>query len=186
MKTKYELAVFAALLSALLFSLAAPMRADDITIQLTTSITGPVGDTITVFGNLTNNTSNTLDFGDDAINLAAPASVASAVDDLITNGFVGGPTSIAPNATLGNVDLFTISLLGGAGTYAGNAFDLIGGTDPVACSLGTTGCDQDLGGTTFSFDVAAPTPTPEPATLLLLAPGFASLGLLRKRLMLSR
>ena len=177
----------AVFLAAVVFCSASSVWADDITLSLTTAVTGPAGSVITVYGDLTNNTSGTLYFSDDAINLAAPSTVATAADDIILNGLLAlGPASIGANSTLDGVDLFTIQLLGGAGTYAGNLFDLFGGTDPVACSSGTLGCDTQLGGTSFSFDVTSPTLTPEPSTLLLLGLGLTSLGFLRRKVNLSR
>lgn len=177
-----KLLVIALFVVAVLLSSTSSAWADDITISLTTVVSGLAGSSITVFGNLTNNTSGTLYFSDDAINLASPIGVATAADDLIVNGLLGlEPTAINANSTLDNVDLFTISLLGVPGTYAGNLFDLIGGTDPVACSVGTVGCDTNLGSTQFSFDITSPTPAPEPSTLLLLASGFAILGFLRRK-----
>ncbi|MGH9739187.1 MAG: PEP-CTERM sorting domain-containing protein [Candidatus Acidiferrales bacterium] len=179
---KTSVAAFGVLMAALVFALATPLRADDVSVSLTTNITGPVGSSVTVFGDVTNDTSSTLYFSDDAMNIAAPGTLASAADDLIINGFLGlEPTSIAPNSTA-NLDLFTMSLLGGSGDYTGNSFVLIGGTDAVACSSGTIGCDTQLGSTAFDFSVGTLVPTPEPGTLLLMGIGLASLVFLLKRL----
>ncbi len=184
---RLKLTMLAVLLIGLGLFSAQSAHADDITLSLTTAISGPAGSSITVYGDLTNNTSDELFFSDDAINLAVPGSVATGADDLILNGIFGlGPTEIAANSSLDNVDLFTMQLLGGSGTYGGNQFDLIGGNDPVACSIGTVGCDADLGSTTFSFDVQSGTSVPEPSTLLLLGSGLAGLMFFRRKFNLSR
>src|ERR1035437_5102070 len=150
--------------------------ADSISISLSPPVTGSPGDSITVFGSLTNTTSSTLYFGSDAINLTAPGTVATATDDIIVNGlFDLGPTSIAAGATLDNVDLFSVQLLSGTATYSGNSFELIGGTDVAGCQTGATDCTTLLGGTTFSINVAAPTPVPEPSSTLLIVSGIGFL-----------
>jgi PEP-CTERM motif-containing protein len=179
---RLKLMMLAVLLIGLCLSSASPARADDITLSLTTDITGPVGSTITVYGDMTNTTSNDLYFSDEALNLPVPSTVATGAGDVILNGLLfAGPTMIGAGSTLDNVDLFTIQLLGGAGTYSGNLYDLIGGTDPLACSIGTVGCDTDLGSTSFSFNVTSPTAVPEPSSLLLLGSGLASLVFLRRK-----
>lgn len=159
--------------------------ADDITIANLTAISGAPGDTITVYGDLTNNTGDALYFSDDAINLSVDGSVASASDDLIVNAFLGfGPTEVDPGSPLTGVDLFTIQLSGGSGFYTGNTFDLYGGDDYDACSAGTDGCDNQLGGAVFTFDVTGgsnPQITPEPEPWLLLATGVLAVLWWRRR-----
>ena len=67
------------------------------------------------------------------------------------------------------------------GVYTNNFFDLIGGSDPVTCGIGTTGCNFDLGNTAFSVTVNGPVAaTPEPGTILLPTAGLAGLALTRK------
>lgn len=170
----------------ILISLAAtPLaRADAVTVSITQAIVGSAGNTITVFGNLTNNSFGTLYFSNDSLTVNSPAFTAT--DDIILNGFfLLGPTSINSGATLSNVDLFTVQILPRAnpGVYTGNFFDLIGGSDPLACGAGTTGCNFDLGNSSFTVTVNGPVKqTPEPTTFLLLAAGLAGLAIARKRL----
>ncbi len=109
----------------------------------------------------------------------SPSGVAAAGDDIITNGLLGlGPTAVAANSSLDNVDLFTIQLLGSRGSYAGNQFQLIRGTDPIACSFGTVGCNTDLGNASFLFEATSSTPVavPEQGGLLLLLPSALVIG----------
>ncbi len=62
-------------------------------------------------------------FGNDAINLTAPSTVATASDDIILNGLLGtGPTSIAAGVTLRNVDLLSVQILGGSGNLEFDPF----------------------------------------------------------------
>jgi hypothetical protein len=150
-------------------------EADEVSVSLITNITGTGGETITVLGNLTNTTSSTEYFGNDAINLAAPNTVATASDDIIVNGLLGsGPTSIAAGATLTNVDLFSVQFLGGAGSYTGNTFQLFGGTDAVGCANGAADCNTLLGTATFSLTETSPVPLPATAWLFISGLGLLS------------
>jgi hypothetical protein len=175
------------LLIALLIAtvLSPPAHADGggISITLTGTISGSAGDTITVFADLSNTSSSTYYFSDDSLTTTADGYSAS--DDLIINGIFGlGPVSIAGNSTLDGVDVFTVQILGGApGTFSGNIFQLIGGTDPVACGIGTVGCNSPLGLTDFSVTVQGQTvaTTPEPATFALLGLGLGALALIGRR-----
>jgi hypothetical protein len=179
--TKYSIGAA----TLLLISLAAtPLaRADSVDISVAQTIAGSAADTIAVFGNLTNNSFGTLYFSNDSFTVNTTAFTAT--DDLIFNGFfLLGPSSIDTGSTLTNVDLFTVQIAPGAtpGVYTGNFFDLIGGSDPVACGIGTAGCNFDLGNASFSVTVNGPiTATPEPGTILLLTAGLAGIGLFRKR-----
>jgi hypothetical protein len=165
--------VVSATLATLLLGVASLTHADTVTISLVTNVTGPAGSTITVFGNLTNTTTGTQYFGNDAINLTAPSSVATASDDIILNGLLGtGPTSIGAGATLSNVDLFSVQILGGAGTYAANSFQLFGGTDAVGCANGAADCNNLLGTANFSLGVTA---VPVPAAGWLFLSGVGGL-----------
>ncbi|MGH9599931.1 MAG: PEP-CTERM sorting domain-containing protein [Terracidiphilus sp.] len=176
-----------ALAALLLCACLAPRAfADDVTIANLTAISGQPGDSITVYGDLTNNSSSTLYFNNDAINLSVDASVATASDDLITNAILGfGPASMDPGDSITGVDLFTLNLAGGSGVYTGNTFDLYGGT-----CLGPEDCNDQLGGGVFSFEVnnpgGNPAPTPEPATFWLLAGGlFAAAFFVRRRFLIA-
>lgn len=175
--------VGAALLSLLSLAAASTAHADALTISLSAAISGNGGDSITVFGDLTNNSFDTLYFSDDSLTFNSTA--ITGFDDIIINGLFGlGPTSIDAGATLDAVDLFTIQIADGAtpGLYADNLFDLIGGIDPVACSVGTDGCDSDLGELNFAVTVnGSIATTPEPTPLSLLALGLPFIAGLRKR-----
>ena len=170
----------AALAAALLLSQALSVRADEVSIAITTDISGAPGSTITVFGNLTNNTTATQYFGNDAINLTAPDTVATASDDIILNGLLGnGPTSVAAGAMLTDVDLFSVQILAGSGTYSGNSFQLVGGTDAAGCVNGAVDCTTLLGTGNFALTVA---PVPLPSTNWLLLSGVGALfGLTYRR-----
>ena len=67
--------------------------------------------------------------------------------------------------------LFTVQIAKDAvpGTCSDNLFALLGGTDPVACSGGTLGCEANLGTLNFSVQVQKQISTPEPGSLLLIA-----------------
>jgi hypothetical protein len=171
----------AALAAVLLFAHESCARADEISISLATDVTGLAGDTIAVFGNLTNNTSNTLYLGNDAINLTAPSTVVTAADDIILNGLLGsGLTSIAAGTTLDHVDLFSVQLLQGPSAFGGNSFALFGGTDAVGCATGASDCITQLGSANFSVSISVPTPLP--ATGWLLLSGLGGLGALIRRI----
>ncbi|HEV2104042.1 MAG TPA: PEP-CTERM sorting domain-containing protein [Candidatus Acidoferrum sp.] len=174
--TRNKFIICAGLLALLCALLSPGVRADgtglgDVTITLP-SISGNAGDTITVLGNLTNNSANTLDFGGDFV---TPNSTAiSGFGDVFFNGLLGfGPSSIGGNSTLTDVDLFTIFIAAGAapGSYDLNFYDLLGGIDP-ACNLDPTQCGVQLGSVQFTVNVQGAVPTPEPGTLLLLATGL--------------
>jgi hypothetical protein len=178
MKSKF---LASAGLLALLCALLSPgVRADgtglgDLMITLPT-ISGNPGDMITVFGNLTNTSSNTLDFGNDFVTPNSTAIVG--VGDVAFNAFLDlGPASITGNSTLTGVDLFTITILTHTpGLYDVNFYEVHGGTD-ANCTLDFTKCGVQLGKVEFAVNVQGVVPTPEPGTLILLASGLLA-GLL--------
>jgi hypothetical protein len=171
------------LAAMLLLGHASIGRADDVSISLSTTITGSPGSVLTVFGSLTNNTSNTLYFGSDAIDLTAPGTVATASDDIILNGLLGsGPSSIAAGAVLTDVELFSVKLLGGPGVYSGNTFNLFGGTDGAGCASGASDCASPLGSAAFSVIVKAGSASvPEPDCLALCSIGALLMGFRPRR-----
>jgi hypothetical protein len=169
----YSAPTGAILTMLVLLTPASPGHASEIAVSIATPVVGPPGSTIAVFGSLTNNTANTLYFGNDAVDLTAPTTIATGSDDLIVNGLLGsGPTSIAGGATLSSVDLFSIQILGGSGSYPGNSFQLFGGTDAAGCASGASDCTNQLGVANFSLSV---TPVPVPAAAWLMLSGIGGL-----------
>ena len=164
--TKTKFLASAGLLAFLCGFWTPAARADGLTITLP-SITGSAGDSITVFDELANGSSNPLYFSTDTptINNAA----ISGFGDLSFNAAFGlGPAFIDGNSTLTGVDLFTILIAPDAapGVYTGNIYTIKGGTDP-SCVNGT--CDTQLGRVAFDVTVRGPVGVREPGTLALLA-----------------
>jgi len=176
--TKSKFMLSAGLLALFCALLSPAARADgisgqgDLTITLPT-ISGMPGQQFTVFGTLTNTSSNTLDFADDSVTFNNPP--LSGFADVAFNAppFGTAPTSIGGNSTLTSVDLFTVFIASNAapGPYDVNFYDLLGGTD-ANCALDLTLCGVQLGTIPFTVNVQGPVTTPESGTLLLLASGL--------------
>jgi len=172
--------IIAAGLMALLGVLLSPAaKADgtglgDVTISLPT-ITGSAGETFTVFGSLTNSSSNRLDFTDDFVTFSNPKALTGFGDVFFNSLLDAGPGSIGGNSTLTNVDLFKIIIAGDAapGLYVLNTYVLEGGPD-VSCNVAfdPSLCSVRLGTVQLTVNVQGSVPTPEPGTLMLLASGL--------------
>jgi len=166
---------------ALFCVLACPaVRGDDLSISLDSPIVGTAGGpAITVFGDITNNTTNTIFFGNETLTFNDPSSLSGNPDVILNALFFGGPGSVDPGSPLTGVDLFTLSIDPSAapGVYEFNFYDLIGGNDPNCVNDGCTGSSGTLD---FSVTVLSPVTTPEPGSLTLLASGLL-VGLLALR-----
>jgi hypothetical protein len=178
--------LYGAGLLGLLCALLAPgARADgtglgDVTITLP-AISGSPGDVIVVIGNLSNASSNALDFTDDFVTVHSPTAIAGLGDVFFNFLLSTGPGSIDGNSTLTGVDLFTILIASDAapGLYDQNAYVLDGGPD-ASCSgltFDPTVCSVQLGKVEFTVNVQGPVGTSEPGTLMLLGTGLLT-GLL--------
>ena len=168
----------AILIVATLSTLLGPgtARADSITFTLDApSQSGLRGTTLTFFGLLSAPSTNANPVfvnGD----IFATSSLFLTVDD--TGFLLGAPVLLAPGASSGSFDMFSVTILAGTptGTYPGNFFNVEGGPDGVTFNL--------LAGQEFIVTV-----TPEPGTMALLATGLAGLcvgfwiGVRRKRLL---
>jgi hypothetical protein len=125
------------------------------------------GTTVEFFGTLTNNTTGTIFLNGDALNIAG---LSFTTTDQFFNNV---PSSLAPGANSGDIELFDISasspLLDAAGFYTGT-YSLLGGID---------GNGQDVLETNpaaFSVDTApATSPVPEPASIALFLTGASTL-----------
>jgi hypothetical protein len=174
-KTKF---LAAAGLLALLCTLWTPaVRADALEITLPT-ITGSAGDTIVVFGDLTNTGSSTLFFGTDTLNINPGNGAAlQGTADLALNALLGIGPSFIGTSPLTAVDLFTIFIAADAapGVYTVNSYNVTGGSDP-GCADGT--CGTLLGNVSFDVTVTGPVGVSEPSTLALLAAAVLATTLL--------
>jgi hypothetical protein len=138
-------------------------KADDITITFDQpNQTVVAGQTIELFGTITNNTANTIFLNSDDLNLNG---LSFTVTDQFFNNV---PISLAPSGqsgdSSGDIELFDVTvsapLLDAAGVYSGT-YTLFGGTD---------GDGQDnLGSAAFS--VTTTSPVPEPSSIYLLMGG---------------
>ncbi|MCM3871126.1 MAG: PEP-CTERM sorting domain-containing protein [Pyrinomonadaceae bacterium] len=172
MKTKQRFTM-AILALGMLTLLSISVKADPLTLTLTNpNQIGTVGSTLTFAGSVTN--------------VAVPA--VQIVSSQITFNDGGGTLlfddspfisnflfqTVAPGATLGPLDMFTVEILAGAapGTYSG-VFSILydNGTNTLETNL-------------FTFSVTVqPTgaPIPEPTTILLLGSGLTGIASLVRR-----
>jgi PEP-CTERM motif len=185
--TKSKFLISAGLMALICVLLSPAAKADgtglgDVTITFPT-ITGSAGDIITVLGNLTNSSSNTLDFTDDFVTINNPTAL-SGIGDVFFNASLNvGPGSIG-GTTLTGVDLFTILIATDAapGLYDQNFYILEGGPD-ASCNIivDPSLCSVQLGRIEFAVNVQGPVTTPEPGTLMLLASGLLAALLVIRR-----
>ncbi len=180
--TKTKFLTMAGLLALLCALASPPSRADGagfLTIANLTATIGNAGNTITVFGDLTNTSSSQLDFNNDNPNFTN-LSVSSSTGLLTLNGILGfGPADITGNTKLTGVELFTFIIAPGAapGVYTLNNYTVYGGTN-TGCAIGD--CASQLGIIDFTVTVKSPVTTPEPGSLVLLVSGLIA-GLLALR-----
>ena len=176
-KTKF---LTAAGLLAVLCMLAGPaVRADDLSISLDSPIVGNPGDSITVYGDITNNTSSTIYFVDEGLTFNDPSTLSGFGDVIFNAIFFSGPASVDPGPPITGVDLFTLNIDPAAapGVYDLNYYDLLGSSDPD-CTQDI--CSGSTGTLAFSVTVLGPVTSPEPGSLALLASGLL-VGLLALR-----
>jgi hypothetical protein len=186
--TKSKFIIVAGLVALLGALLSPAAKADgtgagDVTISFP-SITGTIGETITVFGSLKNSSSNTLDFTDDFVTVNNPKALTGFGDVFLNALLDAGPGSIGGNSTLTNVDLFRIMIASDAapGSYVLNTYILEGGPD-ASCNtvFDPSLCSVQLGTVQLTVNVEGSVQTPEPGTLMLLASGLlAGLVVLRR------
>ena len=186
--TKSKFLITAGLTALLCVLLSPAAKADgtglgDVTITLPT-ISGSAGDSIVVLGNLTNSSSNTLDFTDDFVSVINPTALTAFGDVFFNSLLDAGPGSIDGNSTLTSVDLFTILIASDAapGLYDQISYVLEGGPD-TSCNVivDPSLCRVQLGRVNFTVDVQGAVPTPEPGTLMLLASGLLAVLVVIRR-----
>ncbi len=143
---------------ALCIGLAAPaLFADTVLIALASPTeSGSPGDQLDFQGTLTNQTGSTVFLNSDNENDNLPGSVV----DLTP--FFNGPASLGPFASTGQIDLFTLTIPGGASlnTYSGT-FEVIGGAGSDSQDI--------LGAASFSVVVQPVSSVPEPRALGMVA-----------------
>lgn len=160
--------VIAATITAflLLALLPQPAHANAVTLTLS-AVVGPPGNTITVDGTITNNTTSTVYLNGEDYSFGSNSYLFLNGDT--TDFFNNVPLSLEANTSSGLIALFAFDIVPGslASTYGGNFLDIIGGTN--------SGDFTDiLASSQFSVNVsgAGLTPTPEPDSLLLLVTGL--------------
>ena len=139
-----------------------PAHAGAVTLTLTGG-TGSPGNTITIEGTITNDTSDTVYLNGESFNLGS----ASFLNGDNTDFFLNSPFSLEPGESSGLFALFTFDIAPGTlgGDYAGNFIDIIGGT--------TSGDYTDvLTSSAFAVNVNGVVPAPEPSSLILLLSGM--------------
>ena len=152
--------LFCTLMLATLATAAA--NASEVTISFSSpNQTVASGATIEFFGNIANNTNQTIYLTSDDLTLAGAGFT------LTDQFFANVPIDLAPGTSSGLIELFDVTNTSqSAGSYLGT-YTLVGGAD------GGAGTAQDsLGSTTFSADVAGAA-TPEPDSIWLLLTGLA-------------
>ncbi len=171
---KRNLLALAALSFAFIGSTAA--KADSLTVTPTSSIlTGAAGTTVTFDAVVANPGADPIYINGDGWALSSPS---FSIDDtpLFSLPY---PIDAGSNTGTDPVAVFNLMIAPGTapGIYTGQLFTIYGGADGGA---GTA--FNDLVDIAFTVEVTGgPMNSPEPGTWLLLASGFASLALLRRR-----
>ncbi len=131
------------------------------------TISGNPGDVIPFSGTLLNNTSSTLFINSDSFTFA----IAGALDD--SPFLINAPISLAGNASSGSFVFLDVTIPQGqaGGAYDG-VFTVLGGPDGGALN--------NLG--SAAFHVTVDVVTPEPASIVLLGLGLATLLFCRRML----
>ncbi len=126
------------------------------------SVSGPVGGTLTVYGAIANGSSQTVYLNGEDYTLASAAFLGGDTTDF----FLNAPLSLDPGQSSGQIGLFTFGIAAGTapGVYSGNFLDIVGG--------GPSDFTDVLASAPFSVDVQGATAAPEPPALLLLLAGL--------------
>ena len=170
MKTRNLLVITAAL--ALLAIMPAAAKADPVTFSISPPGTVVAGNTLSIFGTIGNGGASTVFLNGLDANLVGPPSGAFDFDYSAFFTFV--PVSLAGLDSVGPVNLFDILVGAGVapGTYTFST-TLLGGADESG--------QNPLGTREFTITVTPAAAVPEPASMLLLGSGLASLAALARR-----